>query len=560
MNRVTKHPDSWLSEDSTDDTLADRVAGIIDALSIEQKVGQLFLLAFPGKDPVTVLSLIQHYRIGGCYISQDNAETFDEAKSLSEALQRGALACNPDLPLLLGADQEGAWGVMIPEATIGPGNLALGAADDPELTYKMYAIFADEMLSVGYQAVLGPCSDINLNPKNPIIGTRSFGASPQRVAQHVAAAVQAIRDHGAISAAKHFPGHGDTQADSHREIPIVNKPLLQLLTHELLPFQSAINAGVDMVMTSHILFPQIDPVYPATLSAKILTGLLRNVMGFRGLIITDSMNMGAMRYHFSVQEATRRALQAGADIIMLAEEHYEHSSQYLKKQIASIESVVTAVKQGEISLPLIEDRLSRIIRFKLSRLGKSVRPEKASQLDRTADQATYRSEVAHAAAQSATKLMRYRSDVWPIDIRKSIAIVNATPRESYTRLMNSRGIGPNQQTPAFDSFHEELRLFCPHAALFSYETIHTNLDLLAEHDSIIAVTEDYPLPGEDFSKTAQTKLMQELVNRFNDKLLVVGLRGPYEIEDFPDVACYLSTHSSRTCSAKAAAQLIAGHN
>ncbi|WP_348945064.1 glycoside hydrolase family 3 N-terminal domain-containing protein [Chitinibacter sp. FCG-7] len=164
-----------------------QAAEIVASWSIAEKVGQLFILAFPGKDAEAARILVEQYNLGGCYLSQDNAETFSEARQLTQALATIVAQRARHVPLLLGVDQEGAWSVLTPESTTGPGNLALGAANQTTLTSAMYTVFGEQMRSAGFNCVLGPCSDVNLKPNSPIIDTRAFGEIPEHVAQHVAA-------------------------------------------------------------------------------------------------------------------------------------------------------------------------------------------------------------------------------------------------------------------------------------------------------------------------------------------------------------------------------------
>lgn len=201
--------------------------------------------------------MIAEYNLGGCYLSQDNAETFEEAHALNQGLD-ALLEQHDRLPLLLGVDQEGAWGVLVGESTTGPGNLALGVAEDVGGTANMYRVYGEEMRSAGFNCILGPCCDVNLNPASPIIDTRSFGDVPSKVSAHSAAAVKGLHQGDIVACAKHFPGHGDTHGDTHREIPRVDKSYDELKANDLAPFQAAIDAGVDLIMTSHILYPQLD--------------------------------------------------------------------------------------------------------------------------------------------------------------------------------------------------------------------------------------------------------------------------------------------------------------
>ncbi len=529
-----------------------QVTKIINSMTMEEKIGQLFILAFPGKDAQVAREMVENYGIGGCYISQDNAETFEEARALSATLQSAAQAGSAKLPLILGVDQEGAWGVLIPQATIGPGNLALGLSDDISNTHAMYSIFAQEMRAVGYQTILGPCADVNINPQNPIIGTRSFGEEPRRVAAHVAAAVTALKENGALATAKHFPGHGDTHSDTHREIPVVDKALTLLESTELLPFQAAIDAGVDIIMTSHILYPHIDATYPATLSRAILTELLREKMGFAGIVITDSMNMGAIRKHYSPEEATVRALKAGADLVMLSEEHYDHNGNYRENQIASIMSVHNALKDGTISEGLIDEKLARIVSTKL-RMSNEVQAALFSEEEKK--------NLEQKAARASVKTLKNTNGALPLQQGERVALINATPRNVYHNLMNSRGIGTNQAEPAFDAF---VRIFSEQWSaldVFTHEeicsTCENGMRKLRAHDKLIVITEDHPLPGEDFDKVEQIALVKKIVQAYSAKTAVMALRSPYDIQQFPKLESYACAYSSRTCSAHAAAAFLA---
>jgi len=522
------------------------IKNIIKSMTLEQKVGQLFIVAFPSKDISKISPLIEKYQIGGCYISDENATSFKEARKLSTGIQKLALSHNKNLPLLLAVDQEGAWSVLSKDSITGPGNLALGSLDNTEKTELMYSIFAEEMVDVGYQCILGPCCDINLNVDNQIIGTRAFGETVKHVSSHVAASIRGMKKKNCITAAKHFPGHGDTHCDSHREIPIVNKSKEELFKNELLPFQTAINEGVDLIMTSHILYPSFDEKYPATLSYEILTKLLKEKMNFKGLIITDSMNMGAIRKSYTVEESTILALKAGADFIMLSEEHYDHNEDYLKNQIKSIHAIIEAVKNNDIDIKLIEEKLGRIISFKRDKLLKNVkkvlftsREEKLS--------------IEEQISFDAIKFLKSKTIELPLP-NSRIALVNATPSASYENIVNIRGIGPNQRISAFETFSQTFSKYNEKSEIFSYE--NTSENVLSSFETIILVTEDYPLPGEDFDKIEQEKRVQEILKKFNKRTLLIGFRSSYELELFPDVNNYMCTYSSRNVSAKAAAKKL----
>ncbi|WP_017025081.1 glycoside hydrolase family 3 N-terminal domain-containing protein [Vibrio rumoiensis] len=512
---------------------------LISTWSLKEKIGQLFILAFPGKSAETARQMIEEYNLGGCYLSQDNAETFSEAQKLNKELTN-ILDANQRLPLLLGVDQEGAWGVLVGESTTGPGNLALGVSDTAENTENMYQVMADEMRFAGFNCILGPCCDVNFNPQSPIIDTRSFGDQPDKVSLHSAAAVRGLHQGEIIACAKHFPGHGDTHADTHREIPQVDKSYAQLKANDLMPFQAAINAGVDLIMTSHILYPQLDSVHPATLSSTILQQVLRQDMGFEGIIISDSMNMGAIMNHYQPVDAAIKAMKAGITMLMLSEEHYDHSDAYIDKQLAMIHGLIDAVQSGELPEYVIDQALLKVVVFKLEKL---LPISLYQHIDIQNNQ-----QVALKSAECGVSWVRGDIDLQ----NQRLYVMNATPPESYHNLINPRGIGPNQSQPAYDVFINALSNTSLNWQAVTLDTLPSDI----KDHYLVVVTENHPLPGEDFDQTQAQKLVQQLSQDF-EQLVVVGLRSPYDLLHYPNIHHYLCAHSSRPESAIAAAKLLA---
>lgn len=535
-------------------------ASLLSKMSLEEKVGQMFLLAFAGKRLGEARIMLQKHYIGGCYISQENAVTPEEALKLSTALQGFAKDTPHGIPLLLGADQEGTWGVLVPYSSTGPGNLALGATQNPEMTRQMYQVIGEELSAVGYNAVFAPCADVNSNPSNPIIGMRSFGEDPKKVAEHVAAAVSGACTGGIITTAKHFPGHGDTSQDSHRSLSKVDRTRSELDEIDLFPFNAAIRAGVDIIMTSHILFPALDSEYPATLSKTILQKLLRQEMGFTGVILSDSMNMGAMRKHYPPDESAVMAVLAGVDMIMLAEEHYDHdASLYLEKQLVTLRGVLNAVKQGRIPMECIDAAAGRILELK-ERSGLFTQPAPSSEALPLIGNAAHR-EVETTVAGAAVTLIRDTSHLWPLSKEEPFVLINATPLPAYEILTQTRGIGPNQNQPAFEAFKDALLARNAEVTFFRYEQIQglSSLPkLILDAKLVLVVTEDYTLPGVDFDTASQKMLVKRLSEHIGDRMIVIGLRTPYELAEYPNVSTYVCTFSSRPCAAIAAARAALG--
>ena len=529
------------------------IESTVQTMTTAEKVGQMFMLAFAGGQMNAARILMAEHRVGGAYISNDNAPRPNAAIALTNALQFFARSTRLRIPLLLGADQEGTWSVMTSASAMGPGNMAIGAAYDPQQAYRMYSVIAKEMTAVGLNTVLGPAADCNSNPRNSIIGMRSFGEPPELVAAMTAAAVRGLRDNGAAAALKHFPGHGDARMDSHRGLPTVDRSREELFRIDLHPFAEGIKAGAQIVMTAHIIFSALDPKRPATLSPVILGDVLRGQLGFEGVIVSDSMNMQAIKRSYDPTDAVIQGFNAGVDLMMLAEEHYDHDvSQYLENQRALIRAVIQAVEAGIISQQRVDDAVGRILRLKRE-AGFSTAP--------LTDQAAIVGQDSHRAveldvARRAVTVLRNRNRLVPIQSTAPLLLVNATRRSAYTALARTRGIGPNQATPAFDVFAAALQQACPQLEIIGAEDF-TEAKIPAS-GIIIAVTENYTLPGIDFDQSTQVKLVKHLHRLAADRLIVIALRDPYELANFPEIATYVCSYSFRASAAQAAADILLG--
>ncbi|MDZ4766668.1 MAG: glycoside hydrolase family 3 N-terminal domain-containing protein [Chloroflexota bacterium] len=539
---------------------------LLATMTLEEKIGQMFLLAFAGTRLDEARVLFEEHFVGAAYLGDDNLPDAATAASLTNTLQSYAANTRLQIPLLLGADQEGAWSVMTREqkgrerSAMGPGNLALGAANDPALTRAMYRTIADELGVVGLNAIFAPCADVNSNPYNAIIGMRSFGAFPDRVAAQTVAAVEGALSGGIIPTLKHFPGHGDTQMDSHRGLPTVERTADELRAIDLKPFADGIAAGAPIVMTSHIIFPAFDAENPATLSRRILIDLLRGEMGFDGVILSDSMNMGAIKKVFDSADAAIRAFNAGVDLLMLAEEHYDHSpEQYLASQQALIGAVIAAAQDGRLPMARVDDAVRRVLNLKMRHLARrslvaheimaralvGSPPNRAVELD---------------AARAAVALLRDQDGALPLPKDRVYIVVNTTQRAAYAVLGKTRGIGPNQTTSAFDTFYSALSETHPQARIYEATDAALDGDLSAWRDlPVIAVTENYALPGMDFDQSTQAATIQKLL-KAGIHPIVVALRDPYELANaaFDGVGTYICAFSFRPSAARAAAEVVAG--
>ena len=323
-------------------------------MTLREKVGQLFMIGFSGPSvPKDLVSLMAEYRPGGVILFARNLESPAQILSLTNDLQK--LAHHE--PLVISIDQEGGRVSRLPAGfTIFPPCAVLGQCDSTELTYAAAAATATELRAVGINMNLAPVLDLNTNSENPIIGDRAFGATPTQVSTLGLATIAGLQDNKVIACGKHFPGHGDTTTDSHKELPVVTASLGRLREMELRPFSHAIENGLATVMTAHVLYPSLDERYPATLSFAILTGLLRDQLSFEGLILTDDLEMHAISDHHGIEEAAIKAFLAGADVLLICKDR--------DRQVAAMEAIHDAVKDGTIPQARLEASLQRIAKTK----------------------------------------------------------------------------------------------------------------------------------------------------------------------------------------------------
>ncbi|HUV38469.1 MAG TPA: glycoside hydrolase family 3 N-terminal domain-containing protein [Planctomycetota bacterium] len=322
--------------------------GTLETLDVETLVGQM-LWTYTQWDADTV-SMVDRGWMGGIISRGTRKEPpnlHDVPLFVNELQQRSPL------PMLFLEDFEFGVGYLIRGATEFTSAMGLAATNDVKCAYEVGRITALESRALGYHVPIVPVLDVNVNPANPIINVRSFGEDPERVAAFGVAFARGIRDAGCLACGKHFPGHGDTDTDSHRFLPSIPHDRARMDAVELVPFKRCIDAGIEMIMSAHILFPAVDDSgLPATLSRRILTGLLRDELGFDGIITTDAMSMKAIADNYPAGEAEVKAVEAGADFILCIQSKPAH------------EAIVQAVKSGRIPLEQVRASAARILRAK----------------------------------------------------------------------------------------------------------------------------------------------------------------------------------------------------
>jgi beta-N-acetylhexosaminidase len=304
---------------------------VLDAMTDRQKIGQLVMATTPWESDIPfpddaygppthkqtdhMRRMITEYHAGSVIIY--NWGRAESMARFNGQLQKWSMESNAGVPLFISADLEYGVAQRIPlESTVFPRQMGIAATGDPQAAYEQGRITAIEALATGFNWSYSPVADVNVNPRNPVIGVRSFGERFTVVSEMSRAMIRGSQEHGVLATPKHFPGHGDTDFDSHYDLSTVSYDLETLREIHLPPFQAAFDAGADAVMSAHVIIETIDPSVPATLSPLALTGLLREEMGFEGIIVTDAMSMEAIDDHWGAGEAAVMAVKAGADIIM----------------------------------------------------------------------------------------------------------------------------------------------------------------------------------------------------------------------------------------------------
>ena len=319
-------------------------------MTIRDKVGQLLMIGFEGTELSRDFSdWLKEYRPGGVILFSRNLVDPHQIADLTQSFQEHSLHA----PLLIAIDQEGGRVSRLPKAfTIFPPAASVGACHSQDLAYRAAAATAKELRAVGINMNMAPVLDVNTNPSNPIIGDRAFGENPEQVCEMATATIAGFHEHGVIACGKHFPGHGETTADSHKELPVVNLSKERLEQVELRPFRDAIHHDLSAIMSAHVRYPALDDTFPATLSQPILTDLLRSDLGFSGLILSDDLEMNAIVDHSSVGEAAVQSVNAGVDMLLICHRQ--------DRQIEAIEAIEQALSKGDLAMNRIEASIARL--------------------------------------------------------------------------------------------------------------------------------------------------------------------------------------------------------
>jgi beta-N-acetylhexosaminidase len=525
------------------------VEATLRKMSVDEKIGQLLFATYHGSFTSTdaaayaqMLHCVNDLHVGGFInITQASPLGIVKSQAYPTAVLTNQLQAKSKVPLLVGADFERGTAMRLDEGTSFPTAMALAAAGNPRDAYTMGKVTALEARAVGIHWIYAPVADVNNNPGNPIINTRSFGEDPARVAEFVKEFVRGVEENGALATAKHFPGHGDTANDSHIDLPVIQADRNRLDHLELVPFRAAIAAGAGSIMTGHLSVPALepDPNTPATLSARILTDLLRHELHFEGLVVTDAMDMGGITVRYAPGEAAVRAFEAGADALLMP-----------PVPDAAFEGLQGAVKSGRISRARLDASVRRILQGK-ARLGLDK--------DRLVDVNAINQQFGHVAWQSEAQDISDRGVTLLCDAQHRLPLDGTKP----TRALLLAFYADPEPYPAED-LERELRPRFDSLTTLRADTRFVKADMLKlpppdSYDvAILALFVRVSDRKGNVDVPPEQAALAEQLFRTGKPVITIGLGSPYLIERFPQAETWLAAFGISDVAQISAARALFG--
>ncbi|MDI2032803.1 glycoside hydrolase family 3 protein [Saccharopolyspora sp. TS4A08] len=521
---------------------------LLQQMTLEQKVGQLFVTYAYGRtadtpDPVnreefgvdTPAQVVEKYHLGGIIHFTWSNSLYDpkQIAELSNGLQTAATSSGARVPLLISTDQEQGQVTRITEpATQLPGNMALGAGRDPVAAERSAAITGRELRAMGLNMNFAPSGDVNVNPANPVIGVRSFSSDPALAAQFTAAQVRGYEDaqpagEGVSASVKHFPGHGDTNTDSHTALPVIEHDRQQWEQLDAPPFKEAIAAGTDSVMSAHIVVPKLDDSgRPATLAPNVLTGMLRQELGYQGVVFTDSLQMEGVREQHPDAEIPVLALQAGADVMLMPQ----------NLQVA-IDGVIAAVRDGRLTEQRIDESVSRVLKLKEQR-GVLADPfVDTGQVDSVVGSREHLDE-AQRITDPTTTLLRNDAAL-PLKSPGSVFVTGASEKGTRALSDSVRARGPRSSALATDLQPTP-------------EQIGQAVERAKASDVAVVLTNAAWNPDN----ASQLDLVRAL-QQTGKPVIAVATRDPYDAA-YADVPAWIASYSDKPVAMESVAKVLFG--
>jgi beta-N-acetylhexosaminidase len=518
------------------------VDALLGSLSLRDKIAQLVVPwiagAYTALDDETFLRMqgwVDSLHVGGMIISVGSP--YDVAAKLNQLQGRSTI------PLLIGSDLEAGTAIRLNGGTPFPPNMGVGATGSDSDAYQLGRITALEGRAVGIHLAFAPVADVNNNPSNPIINTRSFGEDPSAVGRLVAAEIRGLQEHGMLATAKHFPGHGDTGTDSHISLPVITSNWARLDSVELVPFRSAIGAGVTSIMSAHIAMPGIDrgQLRPGTVVPSILTGILRDSLGFKGLVITDALNMGGVANEYGA-EAGVRAFAAGADILLQPADPK-----------TAIDAMVAAVARKEITLPRLDRSVRRVLELKRQLGLFRRRTVSLDSIPLIVGRAEFQAEAREMAARSIVMVKDSGGLVYGLRSTRPPLTLVTYGEEDSRAVGNALALELRTRGFAVTVFK-----LWPASGPASYDSAAVALE---RNPLVLFVTADRPVPSRGTIGQIPDPLKTLITATAESRpTILVSMGSPYAIEDLPEVGSYLVGWRSNPVTEQAVARALAGVN
>lgn len=536
---------------------ASSIDSIISQMTLKQKLAQMMVVDFRtwnNKNFTTmnseVKSLLSQYDFGGVILFGENIESKSQTLTLTKAMQEAALQSTNKIPLLIGTDQEGGIVNRLKIGCAMPGNMAIAATNDANNATRAGKLMGEELKALGINTDFAPVVDINSNANNPVIGLRSYSDDATQVSTYGNAEMKGLKSAGVISCVKHFPGHGDTSTDSHTGLPVVyNKGLESLMKSELVPFASAIKNNVDMVMTGHICYPSIDPYKiitkkgtyvntPASLSKTMVNVVLRQRLGYQGVVATDALNMSAISDNFTELNAATKAINAGNDLLVMPIE--VHSTADMTKFNTLLSRLESEVNRNLISKTQIDASVKRILTLKSEKkiLNYSASSYPASKLSVVGS--TTHHNIEADIANKAVTLIKNNNNVLPIKISKNDHVLFLTPydNEIPALKLGMKRLIANKVIDSSVSY-ETMR--------YTSATTQTQLKEKIAQASIVICTSEIVTNAQMAATSYATRIPTLAMNICADshkKGIIMSIAKPYDVASYSSASAILAVYGN----------------
>ncbi len=547
----------------------DKGAEIMKNMSLEEKIEQMLIIDYSlvpyakeGEQDATKLSdtareIIENHNLGGVILFRDNTKGTAQTQELVSSFQVAATTSNKKykIPLFMCIDQEGGRVTRLGTGTSLPGNMALGAINDYDTTKEYAQIIGSELKVLGLNMDFAPVLDVNNNPSNPVIGSRSFSSDPERVAKMGEAFIDGLHSENVVSTLKHFPGHGDTATDSHTGLPLIDKSYDEIKSMELIPFKAGIDKDADMIMTAHIVYPQIETTkyiskktgeeitLPATLSKTILTDILRKDLGFEGVIVTDALNMGAIAEHFEANDVARLAINAGVDVLLMPVSLLNDDDVN-----GYINMVAELVRNGDIDEARIDESVARILKLKqkmglLDDVSFELTEEmKANALSIVGSKANHDKEL--EIAKAAITLVK-GEELLPIDKTEKVMFLLAYANDKNSVQYAIQKLKDDNVLD--DSFNYEL-------ADFENKSFSDLKNKINDATVYVITSDTYKSANFDNNNEKsgwQGRFIDEAIKEIhkqNKKVIIVSCMLPYDVARYSEADGFICTYGDKAIS------------